>query len=91
MPDVAADLTPEELRATQGRIFATELGAWCRLIADNLAGSIEMTEERGEDATAARVKLEIACDYEAALAKRVHGRDMPRYEPRWPSRRGRAA
>ena len=86
MVDPVGIVTPEELRASQRRILDTELAAWCRLIADNLAGSIVLTEERGEDASAARVKIELVCDYEATFAKRVHGRDMPRYQPRYPNR-----
>jgi hypothetical protein len=91
MTDPIGVITPDELRAAQRRILDSELRAWCKLIADNLAASIEMARERGEQPDAAETKLELVCDYEATFAKRVHGREMPRYEPRWPSRREDAA
>jgi len=91
MTDPIGVVTPDELRAAQRRILDSELRAHCKLIADNLAASIEMARERGEQPDAAEVKLALVCDYEATFARRVHGRAMPRDEPRWPSRKEEAA
>jgi hypothetical protein len=88
------DLLPpgaDELRAAQRRILDSELAAWCRLIADNLAASIEMAKAGRREVEASMVKLALVLDYEATFTKRQHGREMPRYEPRWPSRREEAA
>lgn len=84
-------ITPAELRATQGRIFAQELAAWCRINANNLAWSIVMAKSRGEQPDAAEAKMEVVLDYEQALQKRVHGREMPRYVPTYPQQPGEEA
>lgn len=91
MTDPLGIITPAELRATQRRILDTELAAWCRLIADNLAAAITHAKERGEHPEASEVKMEVVLDYEATFTKRQHGREMGRYEPKWPSRREEAA
>lgn len=72
--------TPEALRAAAVRRVCTSLAAHCRVVADNLAYSIQMAEARGDDPAAARAELEALLDYEAAMVKRS-GRDLPRYVP----------
>lgn len=72
--------TPEQLRAAAVRRVCTSLAAHCRIVADNLAYSIQMAEARGNDPAAARAELEAWLDYEAAMVKRT-GRDLPRYVP----------
>lgn len=80
MSDLLTPETPEQLRAAAVRRVCTSLAAHCRVVADNLAYSVQMSEARGDDPAAARAELETLLDYEAAMVKRT-GRDLPRYVP----------
>ena len=92
MTGLLAEPTDDDLRAEEVRGHCREQRAAHQVLADNLCGSIAMAEARGEDTRRARMRLAVILDYEHALAKRATGNDkLPRYEPRWPSRREEAA
>lgn len=78
---------PPDLRAIQRGIFLAELMSHCRAVAANLCGSIVQARARGEDTAATEAKLDVVLDYEQKLASALHGKPMPRHEPRWPQAR----